>query len=81
LEDAEWLAERFEALISPDWRKSRPESASSGYDRAPIARSMHALMDRIGVHHTEVVGHDIGLMVAYAYAAQYPEEVTRLALT
>jgi len=27
-----------------------------------------------------VVGHDIGLMVAYAYAAQFPAEVSRLAL-
>ena len=27
-----------------------------------------------------VVGHDIGLMVAYAYAAQYPSEVERIAL-
>jgi len=27
-----------------------------------------------------IVGHDIGLMVAYAYAAQYPTEVDRIAL-
>ena len=27
-----------------------------------------------------MVGHDIGLMVAYAYAAQYPSEVNKLAL-
>ncbi|MGE5491539.1 MAG: alpha/beta fold hydrolase [Actinomycetota bacterium] len=27
-----------------------------------------------------VVGHDIGLMVAYAYAAMYPQEVEKLAL-
>ena len=28
----------------------------------------------------QVVGHDIGLMVAYAYAAQYPTEVSKVVL-
>jgi pimeloyl-ACP methyl ester carboxylesterase len=32
------------------------------------------------VQKAEVVGHDIGLMVAYAYAAQFPAEVTKLVL-
>ena len=28
----------------------------------------------LGIKRAEVVGHDIGLMVAYAYAAHYPTE-------
>jgi pimeloyl-ACP methyl ester carboxylesterase len=32
------------------------------------------------VQKAEVVGHDIGLMVAYAYAALFPAEVTKLVL-
>ena len=41
---------------------------------------MHALSFALGHRRVAVVGHDIGLMVAYAYAAQYPAEVTRIAL-
>jgi pimeloyl-ACP methyl ester carboxylesterase len=32
----------------------------------------------LGVQKAEVVGHDIGLMVAYAYAAQFPADVSKL---
>ncbi len=45
-----------------------------------MAQDIHALMDSLGDHKIELVGHDIGLMVAYAYAAQYPDEVERIAL-
>ena len=38
------------------------------------------LPHRSAFEHVGVVGHDIGLMVAYAYAAQYPAEVDRIAL-
>jgi pimeloyl-ACP methyl ester carboxylesterase len=39
---------------------------------------MHGLARSLGIEKAEVVGHDIGLMVAYAYAAQFPAEVTKL---
>jgi len=41
---------------------------------------IHDLVTSLGVRKAEVVGHDIGLMVAYAYAAQFPAEVTKLVL-
>ena len=34
----------------------------------------------LGLERVGIVGHDIGLMVAYAYATQYPKEVDRIAL-
>ena len=37
-------------------------------------------MQSLGYHHIRLVGHDIGLMVAYAYGARYPAEVDRLVL-
>lgn len=64
----------------PGLGQSRPERSDANYDMAPVARSIHALVEQLGVKRAAVVGHDIGLMVAYAYAAQYPSEVTRLAL-
>jgi pimeloyl-ACP methyl ester carboxylesterase len=49
-------------------------------DMAWAAARVHDLARSLGVQTAEVVGHDIGLMVAYAYAAKYPSEVTKLAL-
>jgi pimeloyl-ACP methyl ester carboxylesterase len=41
---------------------------------------IHALAKSLGVTKSRVVGHDIGLMVAYAYAAQFPSETEKLAV-
>jgi pimeloyl-ACP methyl ester carboxylesterase len=53
---------------------------ASGLDMKSAAVAMHDLARSLGVQRAEVVGHDIGLMVAYAYAAQFPTEVTKLVL-
>jgi len=41
---------------------------------------VHALVKSLGIEKSRVVGHDIGLMVAYAYAAQFPAETEKLAV-
>ena len=42
------------------------------------ASRIHALVRSLGVEKARVVGHDIGLMVAYAYATQFPAETEKL---
>lgn len=68
-------------VIVPDLRgagdSSKPES---GYDKMNMAVDIHSLVVSLGFKRAGVVGHDIGLMVAYAYAAQYPKETERLVL-
>ena len=68
-------------IIAPDMRglgeSSRP---AAGYDKKTIAGDVHELVKSLGFQKIDLAGHDIGLMVAYAYAAQYPNEVERLAL-
>lgn len=68
-------------IIAPDMRglgdSSRP---ATGYDKKTIAKDIHELVKSLGYKQINLVGHDIGLMVAYAYAAQYPNEVEKLAL-
>src|SRR5262245_59485049 len=68
-------------IIAPDLRglgdSSRP---TAGYDKKNMANDIRALAKSLGSEKVYVVGHDIGLMVAYAYAAQYPDEVEKLAL-
>ena len=68
-------------LIAPDLRGAG-ESAipEGGYDKKTLARDVHALVQALGHRRVAIVGHDIGLMVAYAYAAQFPNEVERIAL-
>ena len=51
---------------------------ADGLDMQSAAIRMHALACSLGIEKARVVGHDIGLMVAYAYAAQFPEEVEKL---
>jgi pimeloyl-ACP methyl ester carboxylesterase len=51
---------------------------ADGLDMKTAAIRIHALARSLGVQKAEVVGHDIGLMVAYAYAAQFPAEVEKL---
>jgi pimeloyl-ACP methyl ester carboxylesterase len=68
-------------VIAPDLRGAGQSSTpTSGYTKAEMAQDIHALVRKIGYEHVRIVGHDIGLMVAYAYAAQYSSEVDRIAL-
>ena len=74
------LADRYH-VIAPDLPGIGGSAVpTDGLDMASAARRIHALIRQLGVEHAVVVGHDIGLMVAYAYAAQFPAEVDRLAL-
>jgi len=49
-----------------------------GLDMKTAAVRIHALAKSLGIEKARVVGHDIGLMVAYAYAAMYPDETEKL---
>jgi pimeloyl-ACP methyl ester carboxylesterase len=74
------LAARF-TVIAPDLPGiGDSEIPASGLDMKSAAMSIHSLARSLGVQKAEVVGHDIGLMVAYAYAAQYAPEVSKLVL-
>jgi pimeloyl-ACP methyl ester carboxylesterase len=72
------LAEKF-TVIAPDL----PGIGDSGVpadklDMKTSASRIHALARSLGVEKARVVGHDIGLMVAYAYATQFPAETEKL---
>ncbi|MGL4608495.1 MAG: alpha/beta fold hydrolase [Trueperaceae bacterium] len=74
------LAQSYD-VIAVDLRGSGGSSApASGYDKKTLAQDVHALAQALGLQTPRVVGHDIGLMVAYAYAAQFPTEVKQLVL-
>jgi len=73
--------EKTHTVIAPDLRGAGGSSTpADGYTKAVMAQDIHALVASLGDKNVEIVGHDIGLMVAYAYAAQYPTEVSKIAL-
>ena len=75
------LAEKLVAdhiVVVPDLRgmglSSHPED---GYEKTAQARDLAAILDQLGIKDAQLVTHDIGNMVGYAYAAQFPQRVTK----
>jgi pimeloyl-ACP methyl ester carboxylesterase len=72
------LAAKF-TVIAPDLPGiGDSDIPADGLDMKNAAIRIHALVKSLGVDKARVVGHDIGLMVAYAYAAQFPAETEKL---
>jgi pimeloyl-ACP methyl ester carboxylesterase len=72
------LAKRF-MVIAPDLPGFGDTAIpADGLDMKTAAIRIHELARSLHIEKARVVGHDIGLMVAYAYAAQFPTEVTQL---
>jgi pimeloyl-ACP methyl ester carboxylesterase len=68
-------------VVAPDLRGfGQSSKPAKGYDKKTMAQDIHALALSLEIKSAIIVGHDIGLMVAYAYAAQYPNEVERVVL-
>src|SRR5258708_38360773 len=74
------LAPKF-TVVAPDLPGIGDSSIpTTGIDMKTSAERVHAAVKSLGHAKVRVVGHDIGLMVAYAYAAIYPQEVEKLVL-
>lgn len=74
------LSKHF-TVIAPDLRGvGESDKPADGYDKKNMAKDIHELVKKLGYKNINLAGHDIGLMVAYAYAAQYRDEVKKLAL-
>ncbi len=75
---AENLA-RDHKVIVPDLRgmglSGHPEV---GYEKRNQAADIRGVLDALKVDKADVVGHDIGTMVAYAYAVRYPDKTKSL---
>jgi pimeloyl-ACP methyl ester carboxylesterase len=66
-------------VVVPDLRGMGLSSIpAGGYDKKTQAGDVRAVLASLGIEHSVVIGHDIGTMVAYAYAARYPQQTERL---
>ena len=72
---------RDHTVIVPDLRglglSSKP---AGGFDKKTQAGDVSGVLAALGVGRADVVAHDIGNMVAFQFAAQYPERINKLVL-
>jgi pimeloyl-ACP methyl ester carboxylesterase len=74
------LSKHF-TVIAADLRGvGESDKPGTGYDKKTMAIDIHELVKKLGFSKVNIAGHDIGFMVAYAYAAEFPGDVERLAL-
>jgi pimeloyl-ACP methyl ester carboxylesterase len=73
------LAQKF-TVIAPDLPGIGDSSIPAKTGMLIAAQQIHELVRSLKIEKARVVGHDIGLMVAYAYAAQFPNETEKLAV-
>ncbi|RKR86612.1 pimeloyl-ACP methyl ester carboxylesterase [Micromonospora pisi] len=73
---------RHYTVIAPDLRGAGGSDApAGGYDKKTLAGDVYGLLSQLGLEQdVSLVGHDIGAMVAYAYAAVHPDQVSKLVL-
>ncbi|KWO45943.1 alpha/beta hydrolase [Burkholderia sp. MSMB1459WGS] len=75
------LAEEGYRVVAVDYRGAgESDKPLGGYDKASMAGDIRALVRQLGATRIHLVGRDIGVMVAYAYAAQWPAEIAKLAM-
>jgi pimeloyl-ACP methyl ester carboxylesterase len=68
-------------VVAADLRGAgQSDAPPEGYAKSEMARDVHALMSGLGYGKVSLVGHEIGAMVAYAYAVQFPGEVKSIVL-
>ena len=67
-----------QTVIVPDLRGMGLSSyPDTGYDKKTQAQDIARVMDKLNVQKADLVTHDIGNMVGYALAAQFPDRITR----
>ena len=71
--------ERDHTVVVPDLRGMGLSShPAGGYDKRTQAADIRSVLTRLGLDRAAIVGHDIGTMVAYAYAVRYPDKTEKL---
>jgi pimeloyl-ACP methyl ester carboxylesterase len=72
---------RDHTVVVPDLRGMGLSSKSAGgFDKKTQAGDVAGVLDHLKIDRADLVTHDIGNMVGYAFAAQYPNRVTRFVL-
>jgi pimeloyl-ACP methyl ester carboxylesterase len=74
------LADRY-TVIAVDLRGiGKSKATRAGYDEKTLAIDIHELAGQLAINNPYIVGHDMGGMIAYAYARLYPTETRGIAV-
>ncbi|HEX5917888.1 MAG TPA: alpha/beta hydrolase [Nocardioides sp.] len=74
------LAKQYTVVAVDQRGMGLSDKPEDGYDSETLASDLAALMQQLGHSRFAVVGHDTGLVISYALAADYPDRVDRVAL-
>lgn len=70
---------RNHTVVVPDLRGMGLSShPPGGYDKRTQAGDIRSVLTQLHIDQADVVGHDIGTMVAFAYATRYPDKTRKL---
>jgi pimeloyl-ACP methyl ester carboxylesterase len=81
-----WAWRRVTPLLDPTCEVVAPDlpgfghssKPDGGFDKRTVTRRLREFVRALGLPRVALVGHDLGGHVAYAYAAQWPDEVSHL---
>ncbi|NGZ88137.1 alpha/beta fold hydrolase [Duganella aceris] len=72
---------RRHTVIAVDLRgMGGSDKPATGYDKKTLASDVHALVKQLGYDRVDIAGHDIGSMVAFSFAANFPQATRRLVM-
>jgi pimeloyl-ACP methyl ester carboxylesterase len=72
------LARRFSVVAADPRGVNLSDRAAGGYDTGSLAADLVALMEALGHSRFALIGHDVGMWIGYAVAADHPERLARL---
>jgi pimeloyl-ACP methyl ester carboxylesterase len=72
------LAKDFQVVAVDQRGTGLSGKPPGGYDTASLAADLAALMDALGHRRFAMAGHDTGMWIGYALAADYPDRLDRL---
>ena len=74
------LADRFTVVVPDPRGLGISDKPDGGYDKGTLGHDLFKLMTALGHERFAMVGHDCGMWVGYAMAADRPERIARVAL-
>ena len=74
------LARHYRVIAVDQRGMGLTDKPDEGYDAGTLASDLAALMDELGHDRFALVGHDTGMVISYALAADFPDRVERVAL-
>ena len=74
------LARHFTVVVPDPRGLGISDKPQAGYDKGTLGRDLFGLMSALGHERFAMVGHDCGMWVGYAMAADQPQRIARIAL-